>query len=243
MGPSRLSRAPHRMTADEAEDAEGAGRWAQDRLEVAGAGSAEEIFLQLLVRASHAHLRGDYAIAAAVVVRSGGLETVCFGESTLFSQRDPTGHAEINALRQARAFGRGSENSELDILIRRSPGNASSVLLFSTLEPCPMCSVAILNSGVSTVCVAHDDPDAGTLLRMDSLTPVWPALGLSRRLQVLRLSGTEGVLAREILSKLDDLFRQSKRLLDDRLNRRGVLDMSAVAQRAADTRMPRLADI
>lgn len=68
----------------------------------------------------------------AVVVRDG--HVIGEGWNTVVTDRDPTSHAEVNAIRDAcRHMG----NDDL-----------SGVTLYSTMEPCPMCLWAIVISGV-----------------------------------------------------------------------------------------------
>jgi hypothetical protein len=64
--------------------------------------STEEYFALLLDRALRAQRIGDGGISAALTVRCPGFEIVSFGCNTVFSQRDPLGHAEINAIRHLR---------------------------------------------------------------------------------------------------------------------------------------------
>jgi tRNA(Arg) A34 adenosine deaminase TadA len=220
-----VSAIPHSSAAHEAT---AAARWAGEQREHAEPGTSQEIFLYLLERAAHARLRGDYAIAAALVVRSRGLETIYFGESTLFSRRDPLGHAEVNAIRRALAAAasggrRSGSSGSSEVIVRSAPHGHDETLLYSTLEPCPMCTVAIINAGIGKVCVAHEDPHAGALLRLDSLTEVWPAIARERGLEI----GTPGEMASEVgpelLSRLVDLFESTRGELDQQLEGHGVL--------------------
>lgn len=51
------------------------------------------------------------------------------------ADQDPTAHAEVNAIRQARRQGIDTHGS----------------ILFSTCEPCPMCAMAAIWAGVSKI--------------------------------------------------------------------------------------------
>lgn len=64
--------------------------------------STEEYFALLLDRALRAQKMGDGGISAALAVRCHGFEIVSFGCNTVYSQRDPLGHAEVNAIRRLR---------------------------------------------------------------------------------------------------------------------------------------------
>jgi len=81
----------------------------------------------------------------AVIVRNG--EIIGRGHNLRESMRDPTAHAEILAIRQA---------SE-----RLNAWRLLDCTLYVTLEPCPMCAGAILQSRIARVVYGTDDPKAG----------------------------------------------------------------------------------
>ena len=81
----------------------------------------------------------------AVVVKDGAI--VGEGYNRRETDRDATGHAEMMAIRAAcRTLG---------------SWRLTGCTLFVTLEPCPMCTGAILQSRVSTVVFGTFDPKAG----------------------------------------------------------------------------------
>ena len=214
------------------------------RLPTAQIGSYEEMFLRLLEHGALARAAGNYGIAAAYVLRAGGSEVVCFGRNTVFSECDPAGHAEMNALRTARRLALARPDERADLLadpttavVREAPHDRSEVLLFSTLEPCPMCTVALLNARVGRVAIEHADEDAGALLRLDGLAPLWSAFARDRELHVDQLE--DGSVAPELRSLLRDLFFDGKDDLDERLAREGALPERRLADwlsRRASTR-------
>lgn len=81
----------------------------------------------------------------AVIVRNG--EIIGRGHNLRETMRDPTAHAEILAIRQA---------SE-----RLNAWRLLDCTLYVTLEPCPMCAGAILQSRIARVVYGTDDPKAG----------------------------------------------------------------------------------
>jgi len=81
----------------------------------------------------------------AVVVRDG--QAIGFGRNLRETSRDPTAHAEMVAIRQA------SEALGAWRLL--------GCTLYVTLEPCPMCAGAILQSRVERVVYGAADPKAG----------------------------------------------------------------------------------
>lgn len=214
--------------------------YATERLATAEPHSPAEMFLRLLLHSADAREAGNYGIAAAYAVRSNGYELVCFGESTLFSAADPGGHAEMNALRLAGQLARDSRSGEgratpgqRPVLVREAPHRGFETILYSTLEPCPMCTVAILNAGVQRVVVGVPDEAAGALLRLHTLAPLWADLASRRGLEVSTLEDELGAEDPGLEALLSEVFFEHKAPLDERLVTRGVLPQDPLAQLAA----------
>jgi tRNA(adenine34) deaminase len=87
-----------------------------------------------LERARAAGARGDRPIAS-LIVRDG--EILGIAENTMFSDFDPSAHAEIAAIRQ--------------VCARLKTVELAGSTLYSTLEPCPMCLWAMLEARVDTL--------------------------------------------------------------------------------------------
>ena len=83
----------------------------------------------------------------AVIVKSG--EIIAEGQNCRERKNDATSHAEIEAIRMA---GEKSGDWRLD-----------GCTLYVTLEPCPMCTGAIINSRISTVVFGAYDLRAGCM--------------------------------------------------------------------------------
>ncbi|XID91853.1 tRNA adenosine(34) deaminase TadA [Paenibacillaceae bacterium WGS1546] len=120
----------------------------------------------------------------AVIVRDG--EIVGAGYNLRERDKDPTAHAEMIAIREA------SESLQAWRLL--------GCTLYVTLEPCPMCAGAIVQSRVERVVYGASDPKAGcagTLMdllqdaRFNHMSP-W----------------TSGVLHEECAALLTDFFRR-----------------------------------
>ncbi|MEV8251690.1 tRNA adenosine(34) deaminase TadA [Microbacterium sp. NPDC076768] len=103
---------------------------------------AMERALALAVEASEA---AEIPVGAVVLNAAGNI--VAEGRNTREATHDPTGHAEIEALRQA-AASVGSWNLEGHTLV-------------VTLEPCIMCAGAILQARISRVVFGAWDDKAG----------------------------------------------------------------------------------
>jgi tRNA(Arg) A34 adenosine deaminase TadA len=210
-----------------------------------GSGSAEEYFALLLDRARHAGERGNYAIAAALVVREPEGELVVLGENTLFAGRDPAGHAEMNAIRAAQRLTAAPPaarealvaEGERDgwLRFREDRGGEPESVLYATLEPCPMCTVCIINAGIDRAVVAVADPPSGTLEggRLTRLPPIWETL--AEHLEVVWAQSEDAgdrtsYLPRELREALLDAFMESRDLLDRHLAGGGALDRDALRE-------------
>lgn len=99
---------------------------------------------QALEEAEHARAAGDVPVGA-IVVHEG--RVVARAHNTREALFDPAGHAEINALREAaRLLGRW---------------RLHACTLYVTLEPCPMCAGAIVQSRLSRLVYGALDPKQG----------------------------------------------------------------------------------
>ena len=107
-------------------------------------------FMQLaLAEASRAATHDDVPVGA-VVVRDGRVLAAAGNEREL--RGDPTAHAEILALRAAAA---GLGTWRLD-----------AATLYVTLEPCVMCSGALVGARVARLVYGPQDPRAGAALSL-----------------------------------------------------------------------------
>ncbi len=102
--------------------------------------------------------------------------------------QDPTAHAEMIALTQAAAS--------------LSSWRLENCTLYVTLEPCPMCAGAILQSRVARVVYGATDPKAGAV---DSLYRLLDDPRLNHRCDV-----TAGVMADDCGAILTHFFREKR---------------------------------
>jgi len=123
---------------------------------------------------------------AAVLVHDG--ELVAKSKNRKEEMRDPTAHAEILVIREAaRKFG----TWRLD-----------GMVLYTTLEPCPMCAEAILQSRIARVVFGAYDPLSGALGSAFNL------YGPKRIYPLPEVQG--GVLMDECSQLLKEFFRDRK---------------------------------
>ncbi|GGO89123.1 tRNA-specific adenosine deaminase [Nocardioides phosphati] len=126
---------------------------------------------------------GDVPIGALVLSSAG--EVIGRGRNIREAVGDPTGHAEVVAIREAAAA--------------VGEWRLSGCTLLVTLEPCTMCAGAIVLSRLSRLVFAAYDDKAGAV---GSLWDVVRDRRLNHRPEVVA-----GVLAREASGLLDDFFR------------------------------------
>jgi tRNA(Arg) A34 adenosine deaminase TadA len=256
-------RSPYTSVSDERESSMGQGHHqslnerAQEywdaRLSSLPPQSAEEYFALLLDRALRAQGAGDYGISAVLSVQCNGFEIASFGWNTIYSQRNPLGHAEANAIRGLSdliALSPSAMNSSIspwtsvfdvlrsdaNIFIRQINDPGCQSVLYTTLEPCPMCTVAIITAGVNSVVVAASDEFAGALAsdRLNSLSPAWPKLAASQDLRVHSKNSDSSDVSKfispELTSMLSEVFLANRESLDRQIEQGGVLSASTISR-------------
>lgn len=101
-----------------------------------------------LAMARQAALQGEVPVGAVVVGEDGAIlaeaGNCCIGDA------DPSGHAEMRAIRQA---SQRLQNYRL-------PGTT----IFVTLEPCPMCATLLVHARVARLVFGAVDPKGGAVV-------------------------------------------------------------------------------
>ena len=113
----------------------------------------EEFMREALELARVAELFGDVPIGA-VIVQDGRI--VGCGYNSTQRDKDPTCHAEINAIRDA------AKNLGGWRLPRCS--------MYVTVEPCSMCAGAIILARIETLYIGALDPKAGACVSLSNIT-------------------------------------------------------------------------
>ncbi|WP_040166880.1 nucleoside deaminase [Microbacterium gorillae] len=141
---------------------------------------------QALDLAGEAAADGDVPVGAVLLAPDGTL----LGEGRNVRERDgdPTGHAEVMAIRAAAA--------------RTGEWNLEGTTLVVTMEPCVMCAGAVLQSRVSRVVFGAWDGKAGAA---GSLYDVLRDRRLPYRAEVIG-----GVREAEATALLQDFFRDRR---------------------------------
>ena len=144
--------------------------------------TAERWMRAALEEAAAAVDHGDVPVGAIVVAPDG--TELGRGRNRREQLADPTAHAELEALRAAATTLGGWRLDGCTLVV--------------TLEPCPMCAGALVQSRVSALVFGADDPKAGAVT---SLFDLVRDPRLPHRVEVLR-----GVLAADCAALLRSFF-------------------------------------
>ena len=143
-------------------------------------------FMRLaLAQAGTARAAGEVPVGAVLV---SGDRVIASGANRPIAASDPTAHAEIEALRSA---GRTLGSYRL-----------TDTTLYVSLEPCPMCAMAIVHARVRRLVFGAWDPRAGAA---GSVTDIFALPGLNHRVDVFG-----GVLMEECGSLLREFFAERR---------------------------------
>lgn len=146
----------------------------------------DELWMEEALReAVRAQAAGEVPVGA-VVVCDGRI--VGRGGNRNLADSDPTAHAEIVALRQA---GKSVGNHRL-----------GDCQMFVTIEPCAMCSGALVHARLQRLVYGADDPKAGAVR---STLQVLNHPALNHKMEV-----TSGVLASRCMELLQAFFRDKR---------------------------------
>lgn len=143
--------------------------------------------LQALELAEAAGEKGDVPVGAVIVDRDNHMLAAAANRRE--QDHDPTAHAEILALRQAG--------------IKRGNWHLNDCTLYVTLEPCPMCSGALVLARLGTLVYGADDRKAGAVRSVLNL-PDGPASNH-------KLTVYGGILADTCREQLQTWFSQRRR--------------------------------
>jgi tRNA(adenine34) deaminase len=139
--------------------------------------------------AAGAATRGEVPIAAVVWrERDGAIEILAEAANDREASGDPTGHAEIVALRRAGE--------------RLGSWRLTGCSMAVTLEPCPMCAGALVNARLDRCVFGASDPKAGAC---GTLYRIAEDPRLNHRVTVVG-----GVLAEESVALLRRFFRNRR---------------------------------
>jgi len=145
-------------------------------------------FMQMAItEAQAAEQEGEVPVGAVVVLED---RVIAAAHNQREQLNDPTAHAEMIAITQAASS--------------LSSWRLEKCRLYVTLEPCPMCAGAILQSRIPQLVYGAPDPKAGAV---DSLFRLLDDPRLNHRTEVI-----SGLLADRCGKMLSDFFRRQRQL-------------------------------
>jgi len=150
------------------------------------AASSDELWMEEALRAAARALDTGEVPVGAIVVCDGRI--VGRGWNRNIQENDPTAHAEMIALREA---GANVGNHRL-----------GGCELFVTIEPCAMCSGAMVHARIRRLVYGADDPKAGAV---HSVMQVLNHPQLNHQMEV-----RGGVLAGRSADLLQEFFRSRR---------------------------------
>jgi tRNA(adenine34) deaminase len=160
------------------------------KTEVTIRGQAQEdaYWMELALELARAAAAAGEVPVGAVIVKEGVV--VGRGHNRNLTDNDPTGHAELVALRDAAA--------------RLGNHRLVGCTMFATIEPCAMCAGAMLHSRLARLVYGASDPKAGAA---GSVLTVLNHPRLNHRMEV-----TAGVLADQCSEVLTSFFQSRRNL-------------------------------
>jgi tRNA(adenine34) deaminase len=105
----------------------------------------EEMMLLAIEEAKLAASLGEVPVGAVITDSSG--EVIARSHNVRETTNDPTGHAEVGAIRAAAA--------------KLGSRRLTDCTIYVTLEPCPMCAGAIMNAGLKRLVYGAFDDNMG----------------------------------------------------------------------------------
>ncbi len=145
-----------------------------------------EFFMDIALNQAELALNKEEVPIGAVVVSPEG-QVIGEGHNQRETTSDPTAHAEILALREAGK--------------RQGDWRLQDCSVYVTVEPCPMCAGALVNSRVEQLVFGVRDPKAGAVV---SLMAISSAEDLNHQIKEV----IEGVRRRKCKKLLRKFFQQ-----------------------------------
>ena len=143
-----------------------------------------ELFMEEALRLARLAAEAGEVPVGAVIVKDG--EIIGRGFNSTETDKDPTCHAEIKAIRQAVAALGG--------------WRLSGCSMYVTLEPCSMCAGAIVLARLDALYIGTPDPKSGACV---SLSQITTDSRLNHRVEL-----HVGILQEECSAVMKDFFRK-----------------------------------
>lgn len=143
-----------------------------------------ELFMEEALKLARLAAEAGEVPVGAVIVKDG--EIIGRGFNSTETDKDPTCHAEIKAIRQAAAALGG--------------WRLSGCSMYVTLEPCSMCAGAIVLARLDALYIGTPDPKSGACV---SLSQITTDSRLNHRVEL-----HVGILQEECSAVMKDFFRK-----------------------------------
>ena len=150
-----------------------------------------EIAMKKAIEESKSNLENNYKKGGpfgAVIVKDG--EIISSAHNTVVENKDPTAHAEVNAIRKA--------------CEKLNTHDLSGCTLYTSAEPCPMCLSAIIWSNIKIVYYANTKKDADEIGFRDDMIYEYLKGNDEQLIEVRRIESEEAL----------DVFKKFKQLTD-----------------------------
>ncbi|MBF0396914.1 MAG: nucleoside deaminase [Desulfobacterales bacterium] len=139
---------------------------------------------------------GNYGIGACLINEITG-EIILRGHNRLFKPYFRSDmHAEMDVLNQ---YENKNQNSKSDELV-----------LYTSLEPCPMCLTRIITAGIQKTYYLSKEPYSGMVHLLNNLPPIWQEIASGRIYE-------EAQCSEELKEMSKEVFLFSSKILDERL--------------------------
>lgn len=145
----------------------------------------EFLMREALVQAKKALKKGEVPIGAVVVL---GDEIIGRGYNQPITTKDPTAHAEIIALKEA--------SNRLDNY------RLNEAIIYTTLEPCFMCSGALVHARIKKIIFAAQDTKSGVVVNNGGL--------IQSEFLNHKVSFEGGILEKQASKILKDFFLEKR---------------------------------
>lgn len=147
----------------------------------------DEYFMQLALDEAYKAYSTDEVPVGAIIVK--GNKIISTGYNMRETLKDPTAHAEIIAIKKASEVLGG--------------WRLLGCTMYVTIEPCPMCAGAIVNSRVERLVIGSSDPKMGAC---GSVIDIVQNQSFNHQVEV-----TWGVMQKECSDIIKDFFRELRK--------------------------------
>lgn len=206
--------------------------------EPAKAHTTQWYFEQLLKKAIETRTRGNYGISACVVIKTPGTadrpgqELIIYGQNGMVDPGHPHAHAEMHAISNVYKLLQASDLETVLhqlikdglVTINNYDGNEKNVSLYTTLEPCPMCTVgSVVNPGIKSVVIGAFDEKAGGLdgKRGQPLRSLWADMLKGTEISYVQSDHHDGphYVDSDLIELLFEVFFEHREAIDEHISR------------------------